>query len=213
MNDRSTSQDLQSACDTIIAETRRLMTGRTTPLLVAIDGGSGAGKTTLAAMVRETLDAVVIPFDDFYAAHIPDAEWDRRTPEERADAGLDWRRMRAEALEPLLTGKQARWRMFDFEAGPNPDGTYGICDFYMERDPADVIIVDGAYSSRSELSDLIDLTILIDVPLPIRHARLASREKNSAFLAAWHARWDKPEAYYFNQVRPKSSFDLVVSIG
>ncbi|MBI1258940.1 MAG: hypothetical protein GC204_15830 [Chloroflexi bacterium] len=79
----------------------------------------------------------------------------------------------------------------------------------MERRPADVIIVDGAYSSRPELSDLIDLSVLVDVPVDVRHARLLGRE-NADWLAGWHRRWDEAEAFYFEQVRPPSSFDLIV---
>jgi len=32
------------------------------------------------------------------------------------------------------------------------------------------------------------------------------------FLQKWHKRWDEVEAYYFTQVRPKRSFDLIVKL-
>ena len=91
-----------------------------------------------------------------------------------------------------------------------PDGTYAMCLDFVERQPAGVIILDGAYSARPELADLIDLSVLVDVPVAERHARLAARER-SHFLDSWHARWDPAEAYYFTHVRPNSSFDLVVT--
>jgi len=72
-----------------------------------------------------------------------------------------------------------------------------------------VIILDGAYSARAELADLVDLSVLIDVPAVIRERRLAAREE-PAFLAAWHARWDIAEAFYFTHLRPATSFDLIV---
>jgi uridine kinase len=53
-------------------------------LLVALDGGSGAGKSTLAARLEQEIAAVVVPLDDFFAAHIPDWEWDMRSVAERA---------------------------------------------------------------------------------------------------------------------------------
>ena len=81
---------------------------------------------------------------------------------------------------------------------------------YVERQPADIILLEGAYSARPELADLITLSVLVDVPVSVRHERLSKRENND-FLASWHARWDAAEAYYFTQVRPKSSFDLVVT--
>ena len=205
-------RELQLAADTIVTAIRRLMVNRTSPILVALDGGSGSGKSTLAALIAEDLDAALIQSDDFFAADISDAEWDRRTPAARAADAIDWRRLRAEALEPLLAGKPAKWHAFDFEAGVRPDGTYAVRTDFVEREPAAVIVLDGAYSTRPELAGLIDLSVLVDVPVAVRHARLAARE-DPTFLAAWHARWDAAEEYYFTHVRPQASFDLVVTPG
>jgi uridine kinase len=204
--------ELKVAADIIVAEIRRLMANRTTPMLVALDGGSGSGKSTLALSIAEELAAAVIQSDDFFAADISDAEWDTRTPAARATDAIDWRRLRAEALEPLLAGKPAQWHAFDFEAGVRPNGTYAMRTDFVERQPSAVIVLDGAYSTRPELADLIDISILVDVPVAVRHERLAAREDKN-FLAAWHARWDAAEAYYLTHVRPKSSFDLVVTPG
>lgn len=194
--------------EAVVTEIRRLMINRTAPLLIAIDGGSGAGKSTLAHLIAETLNAVLIQGDDFYAANISDAEWDERTPEARAADAIDWRRLRTEALEPLLAGKPARWQAFNF-AGVRPDGTYPMRTDFVEAQPAAVVVLDGAYSTRPELLDLIDVSVLVDVPIAVRHARLAAREVPQ-FLVAWHARWDAAEDYYFSRVRPRSSFDMVV---
>jgi uridine kinase len=183
---------------------------RETPLLLALDGPSGTGKSVLAALVAQALGATVVPSDDFFAAEITDAEWDARSPSQRAADAIDWRRMRRDALEPLLAGKPAAWHAFDFQAGLRPDGTYPMRTEVELRNPAPVIILDGAYSSRPELADLIDLSVLVDSPPALRHARLAARE-DPAFLQAWHTRWDAAEAYYFTHVRPPSSFDQVVS--
>ena len=204
--------DLNLACRTIVVEIRRLVVNRDAPLLVALDGGSGSGKSVLALSIEKELDAALIPRDDFFAAHISDAEWDSRTVEERASDAIDWQRLRAEALEPLLAGRPARWHAFDFEAGLRADGTYAMRTDYVERKPSAVILLDGAYSARPELADLVALSVLVDAPVEVRHARLAAREE-ARFLDAWHARWDAVEAYYLRHVRPISSFDLVVTNG
>lgn len=203
---------LASASSMVVAEVRRRMAARPAgrPMLVAIDGGSGSGKSTLASAVAAELNAVVVPSDDFFAAQITDAEWDAFSPGERAAAAIDWRRLRAEALEPLLAGRIASWHPFDFEAGTRPDGTYPMSMEVVTREPAPVIVLEGAYSSRPELADLIDLAVLVDIAVAERHRRLARREEE-AFRRAWHVRWDDAERYYFKEVRPASSFDLVVS--
>jgi uridine kinase len=49
----------------LVAEIEARLPGRSRPLLVAIDGPSGSGKSELAALVAEAVDAVVVPSDDF----------------------------------------------------------------------------------------------------------------------------------------------------
>lgn len=200
---------MKTAVFTIANAIRQTLRHETPPILVAIDGGSGSGKSTLVRFVAQEIDAVVVPSDDFYAAHIPDAAWNKRTSAERAHDCIDWRRLRLEVLEPLLAGQTARWHPFDFAAGANPDGTYNYSAKYQEKKPNPVILLDGAYAARPELADIIDLSVLVDVPVATRHARLALREE-ADFLAAWHDRWDSAEAYYFSHMCPPSSFDLVV---
>jgi uridine kinase len=210
--DPSDRPEVVATTGAIVAEINRRMDDRPgrRPMLIAIDGPSGSGKTTLAAAVAAELGAVIVPSDDFFAAGITAAEWDAFSPRQRADAAIDWRRLRAEALEPLLLGRAASWHPFDFDAGMRPDGTYPMAARAVTRDPTSVVVLDGAYSCRPELADLIDLTVLIDVPLDERRRRIALREAAS-FAAAWHARWDVAEEYYFTRVRPPSSFDLVFS--
>jgi uridine kinase len=201
--------ELKLAVDSILTAIRLRMEHGKFPILVALDGGSGVGKSTLALLITQALNAALIQSDDFYAAHISHAEWESRSTEQRITDVIDWRRLRIEALEPLLAMKPARWHPFDFEA-VRPDGTYPMRTDFVECQPANIILLDGAYSSRPELADLIDLSILIDVPVAVRHARIAARESNN--MDSWHARWDAAEAYYLTHVRPKSSFDLVVTL-
>ena len=199
---------LEGARDAIVARARRQLAGRDRPLLIAIDGRSGTGKSTLATLVAEALDAALIRSDDFYAAHVPDAAWDRCGAAEKVARVIDWRRLRAEALEPLLRGEPAVWHPFDFARG-RPDGTYPLKREADRCEPAEVIVVEGAYACRPELADLIDLAVLVATPDGERRARLAARE-DPDFLRAWHARWDDAEAFYFTEVRPPSAFDVVI---
>jgi uridine kinase len=209
----TTSSDAQSltprisSVDDLLAEIRARV-GDASVFVVSFDGRSGAGKSTLASVVASALGATIVPSDDFFAAELPDAEWDRRTAEQRAADAIDWRRLRQDALEPLRKGLPARWFAFDFFAGARPDGTYPMLTMATERPPNKLVILDGAYSSRAELTDLIDLSVLVEVEPAERLRRLAARE-DAAFLESWHARWDGAEEHYFSRVRPPASFDLV----
>ena len=201
---------LKAAVDNCIAAIQQRAARSDEPIVVAIDGGSGSGKSTIALLIAERLGAALIPGDDFFAADIPDAAWDSRTPEAKAADVINWRRLRSEALDPLLAGRPAKWHAFDFAAGVRPDGTYRMRSDFVERRPAKVIVIDGAYSTGSELAEMIDISVLVDVPVAERHKRLAARG-NTDSLRAWHARWDDAEQYYFTHIRPASSFDLVLT--
>jgi uridine kinase len=202
-----TKPQILHSVEELVAELRSRKPNGGQVFVVAFDGRSGAGKSTLASVVAPLLGAVV-PSDDFFAASIPDSEWDRKTPEQRAEGAIDWRRLRLDAIEPQRAGLPARWFAFDFAAGLRPDGTYPMQGVATERAPAQIVIVDGAYSSRSELADLLDVTVLVNAPQTERNRRLAARE-DAAFLETWHARWDAAEDHYFGRLRPPTSFDLV----
>jgi uridine kinase len=195
----------------IIEQLQNLLSRKQHPIVVAIDGGSGAGKSTLALIIKDELDVALIPLDDFFSANIPDSEWDKCTVEEKLKHVFDWVRLRNHAIVPLLKGRPAKWHAFDFQSGLRADGTYGMEKERKKLEPADVILIEGAYSASPELADLIDFAILVDVPIKERHVRLTAREDHD-FLVNWHQRWDEVEIYYFNQVRPKSSFDFVAKL-
>ncbi|MGV0029029.1 zeta toxin family protein [Phormidesmis priestleyi] len=74
MND--VSEALLAARDKVIAKIQRLQPRGESPIVVALDGGSGAGKSTLAALIQAEVDTALIPLDDFFAADIPDCQWD-----------------------------------------------------------------------------------------------------------------------------------------
>jgi para-aminobenzoate synthetase len=196
------------AVDTLVAAIR-VSSVTAHPLVVAIDGHSGSGKSTVAEAVAEAIGAVIIPCDDFFAASVSAVEWDRRTPEQRAADAIDWRRLKREGIEPLRRGCPSRWYAFDLLAGPRRDGTYPMRTTPTERAPKPVVLLDGAYSARPELADVLDLTVLVEAAATTRQARLAAREA-AHFLRQWHARWDLAEEYYFRQVRPPSTFDVVI---
>lgn len=180
-------------------EIKRRLLNRNTPLLVAIDGGSSAGKSTIALLIAAEVSAVVVQGDDFYQTGI---DWTRVSVKEKAMLCIDWKRARKEALEPLLAGKMAKWHPFNFVTG------VGLADYVVTRKPAPVIIIDGIYSSNPELSDILDLTILIEAPATIRYSRHNEREGHDDI--EWHKLWDEAELYYLTKIRPSSTFDLVV---
>jgi uridine kinase len=172
------------------------------PIVVAVDGRSGSGKSTLSRCIAGQVGGTLIDQDDFYAGGDIDA-WQRLTPQEKADRVIDWERVREEVIQPLLAGNQARWRPFDW------DSMEGLARESITAGPSKIVILDGAYSSRPELCDLIDLSILVVLPDAVRRERLKQRE-GEAFVSEWHTIWDEAEDYYFGEVRPPQAFDVVI---
>lgn len=202
---------MSSPEDLILTEINRIRRGLRRPVVVALDGGSGAGKTTIAERLLSLTDVALVRLDGFYQTAIPESELPGKTIEERLAAVFDWSRVRSEALEPLRAGKSARWRAFDFLRGLGEAGTYTLKEEVTEVTPASTVLLEGAYSASPPLRDLIDLAVLVDVPSSVRHGWSAARGDDAEFLGNWHQIWDEVEDYYFAQVCPRESFDLVIA--
>ena len=181
---------------------RQVERNRPNPILVALDGRSAAGKSTLAASVAPLVHAVVLDGDDFYSGGSAD-RWEAMSAAEKVSHCIDWKRQRA-VLEKLAKGEPASWHPYDWEAD---DGTLERTPVICE--PAPVVILDGAYSARPELADLFDLRVLLDAPAGLRRERLIEREGED-YREEWNARWDEAEQWYFDRVAPPASFDLVI---
>jgi uridine kinase len=179
------------------------------PVVIAVDGRSGAGKSTFVQHLTKQIRAIIIPLDDFYSADIPNKKWDEYTTKERLHRVFQWERLVRTAIKPLLNDDGASWITYDFATGVQEDGTYRQRLELQKLHPSNIIIIDGTYSASPAIIDFIDITILIDVPIAERDKRLSNRE-NPIFLKEWHQRWGSVEDYYFNEIRPKEFYNLVV---
>ncbi len=175
--------------DHAIQRIREIQANKGKPMLIAIDGRSGVGKSTVANQLATGLNGVVIKGDDFFSGGT-DSDWKNRTPPEKVDLVIDWRRLRKEAIEPLLAGRTASWHPFDWTTWQ------GLAIDDIKTKSADFILLDGIYSNRPEYSDLVDLSILVEAPEDERLTRLIKRE-TVEYMENWHRIWDVAEDYYF----------------
>jgi uridine kinase len=182
-------------------EARRV--GRRTPLVVALDGRSGAGKSTLARAAAAVVGASVIEGDDFYAGG-SGASWDAMTASEKVAHVIDWRHQRP-MLEALRRGDSVTYHPYDWYDDDND----GWAPHVVTVESAPVVILDGAYSARPELADLLDLRVLLHIDDGVRRAQLLAREGDH-YRREWEARWSEAELHYFGTVMPPAAFDLVL---
>lgn len=174
-----------------------LSASTTRPVLVALDGRCGSGKTTLAGQLAEAFpDSVTIHTDDYY---LPPAD---RMPgwENIPCANMDLRRLRAEVLEP------ARARSgFAYKAYSCREGAYlppVTCA------PAQLVLIEGSYSHHPSLADCYDLRIFITCSKAEQSRRLQARE--GARYAAFVERWIPLEEGYFAKYAIPQSADLIL---
>lgn len=167
------------------------------PILVALDGRCGSGKTTLAAQLAEAFPgSITVHTDDYY---LPPAD---RVPgwEKIPCANMDLRRLRAEVLEPARAG-----RGFAYKAYSCREGTYlppVACT------PARFVLVEGSYSHHPALAACYDLRIFVTCSKAEQARRLQARE--GARYAAFVERWIPLEEGYFAKYAIPQSADLIL---
>lgn len=193
---------MRNDVDRILARVSPLLAAKT-PRVIALDGRSGVGKSTIAAEIGRVTNAVVIDQDDFYAGD-ERFNWRSMSAAAKADACIDWRRVRKDVLEPLLNGNSASWHPFNW------DTMQGLSPTAIHADPADLIVIDGAYSARPALTDLLDLSVLVTLDDVERRERIRRRE-GPDWDDTWFRIWDESEDWYFSSIRPPESFDLVLA--
>ncbi|HXS69456.1 MAG TPA: uridine kinase [Candidatus Polarisedimenticolia bacterium] len=144
------------------------------PLLVAIVGGSGAGKTWLAGKLEAALtpDATRFSLDDFYR------DCSRLDPARRAKINfdhpraIDWPIME-QVLEDLRAGRAARLPRYDFK-------THSRLAKKNLLAHKPVVLVDGLWLlHRRSLRRAFALKIFVDCPVRTRRGRRMTRDLRS----------------------------------
>jgi hypothetical protein len=153
--------------------------------LVAIDGPSGAGKTTLAAEVAAALAAPTVHMDDLYPG------WDGlRAATERLQSWV---------VAPLRSGHPARYRRWDWAAGRYAD--------WVQLPVSEVIVVEGCGSGAMPAGDALSALVWVEADEGVRKARGLARDPGYApFWDLWAAQ--ERELYAADGTRGRA--DLVV---
>ena len=192
-----TPDNMVRAADALI-ETRKRKGAR---LFVAIDGGAGAGKSMLARGIQELRGAVsILRTDDFFRP-LNEYRIANLTVEELYELYFQWQRMRDEALMPLRRGETANYQSYDWSADRLLQ--------WETIDPAEIVLVEGVYSSRPELRPMLDATIFVDAPRAERLRRIRTRTPNE--MGDWITPWMAAEDWYLNQIRPQDTADLLMA--
>lgn len=173
----------------IPALSQRLAAGER--VLLAIDGRSAAGKTTLAAALGAQYGGAVFHMDDFFLRPA------QRTPERCAQPGgnVDRERVLAEVLEPLSRGEDVTFRRYDCRTGTlQPPQTVR---------PGRLVIVEGAYAMHPELAGFYDLSVFLTIDPAEQRRRILARN-GPDWGEDFFRRWIPLEETYFSACRTEA---------
>ena len=173
--------------DRLVQTIRRRLPGA--PLLIAIDGRCGAGKTTLAQRLQQELGGRVFHMDDFFLRPV------QRTAERLAHPGenVDHERFLAEVLGPARQGLPVTFRPYLCRRQALGNAVHA--------EAAALTVVEGAYACHPALWDSYDLRVFLTVDAAEQLRRIEARSGPEK-LRMFRDRWIPLEESYF------AAFDL-----
>lgn len=167
--------------------------------IIAVEGGSASGKTTLSKILEDIYPCSVFHMDDFFLRP------EQRTPERYAEVGgnVDRERFLSEVSEPLSKGNDVVYRSFDCSAMSLSEGKL-VC-------PEKLVIVEGAYSMHPELERYYDFSVFLDVSPELQRERILRR--NSPQTAQlFFDQWIPLENTYFTKTDIKKRCSMTICI-
>ncbi|MEF8842970.1 MAG: uridine kinase [Haloarculaceae archaeon] len=180
-------------------------------LVVAIGGGTGAGKTTIARRITGGVDSVsVVPLDNYYRwrSDLP-LEERRETNYDHPDA-FDWPLVR-EQLSALCGGRTIEMPQYDFTVHDRTGETVAV-------EPGEVVVVEGILALYDDALDgMLDLRLYVETDADVRILRRIRRDvlergRDLAGVIEQYLSTVKPIHEQF--VRPtKAEADLVIPEG
>ena len=182
---------LFAAIDKALCEKKRL--------LIAIEGGAAAGKSTLGTLLTQVYDCNLFHMDDFFLRP------EQRTPERYACPGgnIDHERFLAEVLEPLQRGDVVQYRRFDCS-------TFTVLP-PVEIAPKPLNIVEGAYSCHPALVDYYDLTVFLNITPELQAQRIRKRN-TPAMQQQFFSQWLPLERTYFETFDTQRRCDITLEV-
>lgn len=161
-----------------------------TPVMVGIDGRSGSGKTALAQRVAAMLPgAGVLALEDCYRG------WQglREGLEHAAVA----------VLEPLREGRPGRYHRWDWNLGALAE--------QVTVPVARVLLVEGCGAAAARLAPLLDATVWLRAPEPVRRRRAMARD-DGEWGHLWEV-WAAQEESLLAERDAEELTDLVIDTG
>ena len=169
------------------------------PIVIAIEGGSASGKSTLCSLLKEIYNCTVLHMDDFFLRP------EQRTAERYLEVGgnVDWERFKEEVIPHLKNGTSVKYRRFN-------------CSTMTLAEPEDIrlkdiVIVEGVYSTHPKFDEYYDLSVYLDISDTLQEKRILQRNTRD-MAKMYFEKWIPLENIYFSKEKVKEKCDICIPI-
>lgn len=168
-------------------------------IILAIDGGSGSGKTILSEYLEAKYDCTVFHMDDFFLRP------EQRTQERYAEPGgnVDRERFLEEVLIPINKNEIINYRRFDCS-------TFQLSELITVRRKK-LVIIEGVYSMHLELAPYYTFSVFLDVDSKLQRQRISMRNSPQK-TRKYFEEWIPLENEYFDKMHVKERCDMCISV-
>ncbi|NLM09405.1 MAG: hypothetical protein GX213_01215 [Clostridiaceae bacterium] len=166
---------------------------------IAIDGNSGAGKSSLSQLIGRIYDCNIFHMDDFFLA--PELKTEERLRE--PGGNVDYVRFRHEVLNNIRSQEVFTYRKYNCSKG--------ALDEQVEVFPKRLNIIEGCYSMHPYLINDYDLKIFLHIDKEKQKARILKRN-GPLMLERFINEWIPLEDKYFNELNIPDKCDLIYKL-
>ena len=168
-------------------------------VILAIEGGSASGKSTLAKLLEEIYSCTVFHVDDFFLQ--PHQRTENRL--EEVGGNFDRERFISQVLLPLKAKGEVDYVRFDCSNQTllPPE----------KKTKTHLTVIEGAYSMHPELENAYDYSVFLSVSEKTQKARIEKRN-TPAFAKRFFNEWIPKEKKYFEEMCVKERCQEIIEI-
>lgn len=166
-------------------------------MIIAIEGKSASGKTTLALKLSKFYDCNLFRMDDFFLRPC------QRTRQRRNKPGgnVDYERFYEEVMVPLNRDSEFKYKPFSCK-----NDTF-LNEVHVK--PKKINIIEGVYSMHPMLQISYNFSVFLEIDEELQKERIRERDGEDKFLKYINI-WIPMENEYFNSFDIKKSCDMII---